>query len=141
MNAALEGPLNLAGRILLALIFVASGFGKIADREGTEGYMASAGMVAVPVFLAGAIVFEIVGGLSVATGFKARWGAFALIVFLIPTTLIFHAFWRETEPGPSRVQMINFLKNVAIMGGMLTIVARGAGPWSLDGWLAHRRQQ
>ncbi|HEY1598041.1 MAG TPA: DoxX family protein [Pirellulales bacterium] len=141
MNAALEGPLNLAGRMLLALIFVASGFGKIADWEGTQGYMASAGMVAIPVFLVGAIVFEIVGGLSVASGFKARWGALALIVFLIPTTLIFHGFWRETEPGPSRVQMINFMKNVAIAGAMLTIVARGAGAWSLDALLADRQKQ
>ncbi|MBI2823539.1 MAG: DoxX family protein [Planctomycetia bacterium] len=132
MNAAYEGPINLAGRILLGLIFILSGLNKIGNWSGTAGFMESEGMVAVPLFLAGAILFEIAGGLSLAAGFKARIGALALVVFLIPASLIFHDFWKLEDPQAKQLQMILFLKNVAIGGGLLTILARGAGPWSLD---------
>lgn len=132
MNASFEGPINLAGRILLSLIFVLSGLSKIGNWGGTAAFMESEGMVAVPLFLAGAILFEVAGGLSVATGYKARWGALALVVFLIPASLIFHDFWKLEDAQARQLQMILFLKNVAIGGGLLTVVARGAGPWSLD---------
>ncbi len=130
MNAAITRFAPLAGRILLSAIFLFSAFGKITDWSGTAGYMASRGMPAVPFFLFMAIVFESLGGLSVLTGFKARWGAAALFVFLIPTTLIFHAFW-SAGPDMFRMQLINFMKNVAIMGGLLQIVAHGPGALSL----------
>jgi putative oxidoreductase len=121
----------LLGRILLALIFLISGLGKIFDWQGTAGYMASKGMPLIPFFLLGAIVLELVGGLAVLLGFKARIGALLLIVFLIPATLIFHNFWTLT--GMERqIQMIMFLKNLAIMGGLLLVVGLGPGPLSLD---------
>lgn len=121
----------LVGRGLLSLIFLLSGFGKIADWSGTAGYMASKNMPAVPFFLLGAILLEIGGGLSVLTGYKARWGALALIFFLIPASLIFHNFWAY-EGMEQKMQMINFLKNLSIMGGLLMVVANGAGPISID---------
>ncbi len=122
---------SVAGRALLALIFVLSGFGKIFDWSGTAAYMAAKGMPLIPLFLAGAIAVEVLGGLSVLLGFQARWGALALFLFLVPTTLIFHNFWALADME-RRIQMIMFLKNLAIMGGLLLVVSRGAGPLSLD---------
>ena len=131
MNPRIESGLILCARILLSLIFLLSGFGKIGDWSGTASYMAAKGMVAVPFFLIMAILFELGGGLSVLLGFKARWGAVALIVFLIPATLIFHNFWAFTG-AEQRMQMINFLKNLAIMGGLLLVALRGAGRPGMD---------
>jgi putative oxidoreductase len=121
----------LAGRGLVSLIFVMSAFGKITSWDGTAGYMASKGMPAIPFFLTMAILFELLGGLAVLTGYKARLGAVALIVFLIPATLIFHNFWAY-QGMDQQMQMISFLKNLSIMGGLLLVTAFGAGPLSLD---------
>ena len=123
------GP--VVGRILLALIFLMSGINKIGDWSGTAGYMEFKGMPLVPLFLVGAIVLEIGGSLSVILGYKARWGALALIVFTIPTTLIFHAFW-AVGAEQQQIEMIMFMKNLAMTGGLLIVMAFGAGPLSLD---------
>lgn len=123
------GP--VVGRILLALIFVMSGFGKITGWEGTAGYMASVGMPMVTLFLIGAIVLEIGGGLSLILGFKARWGALALIVFTIPATVLFHNFW-AMEGADAFINRIMFMKNLAMIGGLLIVMAFGAGPVSID---------
>ncbi|RMG94678.1 MAG: DoxX family protein [Deltaproteobacteria bacterium] len=118
-------------RTLLALIFVASGLAKIPGWDRTAAMMAAEGMPWVPLFLVGAIVVEVLGGLSVLFGYRARWGALALAAFLVPTTLIFHDFW--TFAGMERqIQMIMFMKNLSIMGGLLFVAATGAGPFSLD---------
>jgi putative oxidoreductase len=125
----------LVGRIALSAIFLLSGFNKITNWSGTADHMAHEGMVAVPVFLAGAIAFEVLGGLSLLLGVYGRVGAAALIAFLIPATLIFHDFW-AVDPAQQQNQMIHFLKNVAIMGGLLTVVAHGTGRFSVDRRLA-----
>jgi len=127
----LERFAPIVGRILLSLIFVISGLGKIGGWKQTAGYMASKGMPIVPLFLVGAIVIEIVGGLSVLLGIKARIGAAALFVFLIPTTLIFHNFWAY-EGMVHQTQMIMFMKNLAIMGGLILVIGFGAGSLSID---------
>ena len=85
----------------------------------------------VTLFLIGAVVLEIGGSLSVIAGFKARWGALALIVFTIPTTLIFHAYW-AVDPAQMQIQQIMFMKNLAMVGGLLIVMAFGAGPLSVD---------
>jgi putative oxidoreductase len=121
----------LAGRLLLASIFVLSGFGKIMNFAGTAGYMASKGMPMVEFFLVCAILIELVGGLMLAVGWKARWGALALVVFLVPTTLIFHAFWTYPE-AQVMAQQVQFNKNLAILGGMLYVAFMGPGKLSLD---------
>jgi len=131
MQAPIHRFAPLAGRILLSAIFLMSAFGKVTDFSGTMAYMSAKGMFAVPFFLVMAILFEVCGGLSVLLGFKARWGALALIVFLIPVTLIFHNFW-AVDPDQARMQTINFMKNLAIMGGLLQILAHGSGALSLD---------
>src|SRR5262245_64475812 len=129
----------LCGRILLSAIFLFSGVGKLMDWSGTAGGMEKHGMVAVPIFLAGAIALELGGGLSVLLGWKARWGAVALLVFLVPATLIFHNFW--AEEGAARMnQMTHFMKNTALMGGLLMVVAVGPGWFSMDTW-RHRARE
>ena len=118
--------LPLLGRILLGLIFVMSGANKITGFDGTQQYMAAQGMPATAFFLTGAIAVEILGGLSVILGYRGRLGAAALILFLIPATLIFHTDFSD------QTQMIMFLKNLSIMGGLLLVTAYGTGPLSLS---------
>ena len=130
MNAIIRF-LPLTGRILITSIFLMSGFGKIADWSGTAGYMASKGMPMVPLFLIGAIVFELGGGLSVLLGFKTRTGATALAIFLVPATLIFHNFW-TLDGMEQQMQMAMFMKNFSILGGLLLLMAFGPGPISID---------
>ncbi len=121
----------LLGRIGLSAIFLLSGVNKITNWEGTVQYMQSKDLPMVPLLLAGAIVFELVGGLSVLVGYKGRLGAVLLILFLIPATVLFHNFW-ALEGEQQQLQMIMFLKNLAILGGLLLVVAHGSGPWSVD---------
>lgn len=123
------GP--LAGRILLALIFVLSGFGKITGFEGTVGYIASKGLPLPQLAAIGALTIELAGGILLIVGWQARWAATAIFLFLIPTSLIFHPFW-AVEAAQQEMQQINFMKNLAIMGGMLYVMAFGAGPLSID---------
>jgi putative oxidoreductase len=123
------GP--LAGRILLALIFVLSGFSKLTGFEGTVGYIASKGLPLPQFAAAGAIAVELIGGILLVIGWQARWAATAIFLFLIPTTLMFHAFWVVEGPGAG-MERIQFMKNLCIMGGMLYVMAFGAGPLSVD---------
>jgi putative oxidoreductase len=116
----------LIGRILLVLIFLNSGIGKIGNFEGTAKYMASHGMLYANYFLVGAIFFELVGSLTVILGCFTRFGALLLLIFLIPTTLIFHTNF--VDP----MQKIHFIKNVSMFGGCFILLAAGAGRFSLD---------
>jgi putative oxidoreductase len=122
------------GRILLSAIFLLSGTMKLLNWEGTAEYMAGHGMPMVQVLLAAAIFFELAGGLSVLLGYYTRLGALALTLFLIPATLTFHDFWNY-EGLAQQGQMQHFLKNVAIMGGLIILACQGPGGCSLD----HRR--
>jgi len=126
MAEALKGLISLIGRILLVLIFVNSGIGKIGNFEGTTQYMAQYGMPMTPFFLVGAIFLELVGSFCVIFGWFARLGALLLVIFLIPTTLIFHTNFAEP------MQMIMFMKNVSMLGGCLFILGAGAGKFSFD---------
>jgi len=116
----------LIGRILLVLIFLNSGIGKVGNFEGTAQYMAKFGMSNTTLFLLGAIVFELLGSITVILGYFTRFGALLLLIFLIPTTLIFHTNF--VDP----MQKINFMKNVSMFGGCFILLAAGAGRFSLD---------
>jgi putative oxidoreductase len=116
----------LAGRLLLAYLFIVAGYGKVVGFAGTAKYMASKGMPMVEVLLVGTIIIELIGGLMLAVGWKARWAAWAFFLFIIPTTIIFHPVWADAG------QMIQFNKNLAIMGGMLYVALMGPGRLSLD---------
>lgn len=122
------GP--LVGRILLALIFLMSGIGKIGGFAGTAGYMASKGIPMTDVLLAITIVIEIGAALMLILGYKARLGAVALLLWMIPVTFIFHNFW-AMPADQQMIQQIMFMKNLGLMGGMLYIMAFGSGPMSL----------
>lgn len=121
----------LVGRILVALIFLMSAYGKIVGYAGTASYMAAAGMPMIPVLLPVAIVAELVGAVMVIVGFQARLGALALIGFTVVATLVFHRFWSLTGME-AYMQQIQFMKNLGLIGGLLLIVAFGPGKMSLD---------
>ncbi len=126
-----DAVIELFGRILIAIIFLFSAFGKIGNFGPTTERMAGQGLPIAGFLLVLAILAEIGGGLSVAAGLKARLGALALLIFLIPTTVVFHDFWAFDGPD-RRIQMIQFLKNLAIMGGLLKILSSGVGLISFD---------
>ena len=131
MNSKVQDSAALAGRILLALIFIISGYGKITGYAGTAGYMASKGIPLVGILLPLTILIELGGGLLIAIGWKARWAAAVIFLFVIPVTLVFHNP-AGLAPAEAQQQMINLLKNVSIMGGMLGLFAFGPGGFSLD---------
>ena len=129
-----KGAASLVGRILLVLIFVQSGVGKIANFAGTAQYMAGHGMPMASFFLLGAIFLELAGSLSVILGYYARLGALLLIIFLIPTTLIFHTNFAEQG------QMIHLMKNISMLGGCFLLLGEGPGRLSLDQRLRGKRK-
>jgi putative oxidoreductase len=136
MQSPIQGVVTVIARILLCVIFLMSALGnKIPNFSGVAKYMASEGVPAPQLMLAGAIVFMIVGSLSVVLGFKARFGATLLLIFLVLATYFFHDFW-TMEGEAVQKQIIQFMKNLSIMGALLFIIANGAGPLSLDDWLA-----
>jgi putative oxidoreductase len=117
---------------MIAAIFLMSAVGnKIPNFSGVVTYMQGHGVPAPQVLLAGAIVFLVVGSLSLILGLKARLGATLLGIFLIAATWYFHDFWNFTGQE-QQMQMIQFLKNLSMLGAMTFIVANGPGPASLD---------
>lgn len=129
---------ELVGRLFLAGIFLVSGIAKLADPAGTAQHMAAQGIDGISVFLPIAAIVEIVGALSLITGTFARAGALLLTMFLIPTTLIFHDFWNYQEMGARVMQMANFMKNLALIGGLTLVLAHGASRLSIDHKLERR---
>lgn len=127
---------GLAGRVLYSLIFVMGALGHFS--KGTIGFAAAQGVplasIAVP--LSG--VLALLGGLSVALGYKAKWGAWLLVLFLLPVTVMMHNFWTVEDPMMAQMQQIMFLKNLSMLGGALLISSFGAGPLSLDARLGAR---
>lgn len=121
----------LVGRILLASIFLVSGFAKLTNTAETAGHMSAVGIPAPELLAMVAGVAEIAGALAILFGFLTRIGALGLILFMIPTTLLFHNFW-AFEGAEQKTQMINFLKNLTIIGGLSLLVANGPGPYSID---------
>lgn len=127
----LQNPLALVGRILLALIFITSGFSKITGFDGTVGYIASAGVPMASIAAVLSIVVELGGGLAVAFGFMTRWAALALAVFSVVAGFIFHTYW-AVPADQVMMQQINFWKNISIAGGFLVLAAFGPGAISID---------
>jgi len=115
---------HLAGRILLALIFIIAGAGKIADPAGTMGYMAAMGVPTI--LLWPTIALELLGGIAIIVGFQTRPVAYLLAAFCVVSALIFHRNFADP------VQVIMFLKNLAIAGGFLLLASTGATSFSLD---------
>jgi len=125
-SIASQDMLALAARILLAAIFILSGFAKLGAAEGTIGYIASVGMPFPDAVYFATVALELVGGAALVLGFKTRLVAFALAGFSIAAAVIFHADFGDQS------QFTSFLKNLAIAGGMLQVAAFGPGRLSLD---------
>jgi putative oxidoreductase len=125
-----QGAVVVLGRFLFALIFLMAGANHF--NKQTIGYAASQGVplasIAVP--LSG--VLAIAGGLSILLGYRAKLGAWLIVLFLIPVTLMMHKFWTVQDPMMAQLQMILFMKNVSMLGGALLVSQFGAGPFSLD---------
>ena len=126
-----QNPLALVARILLAALFVPAGISKIAGFAGTVGYIGSMGLPLPAVGAVLAILVEAGAGIALLVGFQTRFAALALAVFTVATAFIFHAYWSS----PAEQMMVNqimFMKNLAIAGGLLSLVAFGPGALSLD---------
>jgi putative oxidoreductase len=141
-----QSLISFLGRALLSIIFIASGTHKILDWQFTEQYfiqeltdwlalsvgnsalqnIIELGISHSSFLLLLAVCFELIGGLFIFLGLWVRLGSALLIIFLIPTTIVFHHFWQLQEPD-REMQMIDFMKNVGILGGLLTLLALGKG--------------
>ena len=139
---AIQGFVSLMARLMIAGIFLASAIGnKIPHFKETVEYM-TAEKVPNPTFaLFGAIGLLLIGGLSVVLGAWTRFGAIFLLVFLAAATFYFHDFWTIVDPGQRQLQTIQFMKNLAVGGGLLALVAFGGGPWSVDGWIGLKQEE
>ncbi len=131
MNASLQTPLALVGRLLLALLFLPAGLSKIGGFAGTVGYIGSVGLPLPTLGAILAIVVEVGGGLALLAGFGTRIAALALALFTLVATVVFHAYW-AVPPEQAMMQQLMFFKNIAVVGGLLVLAAHGAGAWSLD---------
>ena len=132
MLNSLQTPFSLIGRVLIALLFIPAGFSKIAGFTGTAGYIASKGVPLPELAAAAAIGVELGLGILLLIGFQTRWAALGIALFTVVITFIFHAFW-SVPAEQVMMQQQAFFKNIAVVGGLLTIAAWGAGPWSVDG--------
>jgi putative oxidoreductase len=131
MFASLQNPLSLAGRVLLAYLFIPAGIGKVTGFAGTVGYISSVGLPAPTLAAAVAAIVEIVAGFAILLGFGTRIAALALALFTVAASLVFHAYW-SVPADQQMIQSLLFDKNIAVGGGLLTLAAWGAGAWSVD---------
>jgi len=120
----------LAGRILFSLLFIMAGFGHFSSQEIAFAAAQGVPLASVAVPLSG--VLALVGGLSIALGYKARWGAALIVLFLVPVTFMMHNFWAVKDPLVAQDQMAHFVKNISLLGSALFIFYFGSGPLSLD---------
>ncbi len=123
--------LAMLGQIIFGVYFIFNGVNHLTKMEMMSTYASSKGL---PSAKAGVVVsglLLLVGGLSVLLGYRPQWGIAALVVFLVPTTLLMHAFWKEEEPQAKMMEMVNFMKNMALLGALLMMLAIPE-PWPLS---------
>jgi len=125
-----QGAVVVLGRFLFALIFLMAGANHF--NKQTIVYAASQGVPLASILVPLSGVIAIAGGLSILLGYRAKLGAWLLVLFLIPVSLMMHKFWTVQDPMMAQLQMILFMKNVSMLGGALLISHFGAGPFSLD---------
>ena len=122
--------LVVLGRIFYVAIFFMAVPGHFS--AGTIGYAASHGVPMASFLVPASGVIAGLGALSILTGYKAKWGAWLIVLFLVPVTLTMHAFWAAPDAQAAQVQMVMFMKNLGLLGGALLLIHFGAGPYSLD---------
>ena len=126
----LSGAAVLAGRVLFSFIFVMGGLNLFSKQSVAYAAAQGVPLTSIAVPLAG--VIAILGGLSVLLGYHARIGAWLIVLFLVPVTLMMHKFWGISDPAAAQMQMVNFMKNISMLGGALIVSQVGAGRLSLD---------
>ena len=126
-----SAPVVVIARVLLAAMFILAGFSKFGNLQGTAGYIASGGLPLASVLAFLVASLEVVGGLALAIGFQARIAAAALAGFTLLATFLFHNFW-AMPAEQAFVQQLMFMKNLAVVGGLLMVFSFGAGPASVD---------
>lgn len=128
--AVSNGIVVLLGRFLFVAIFVLAGLNHFSKASTEHAASQGVPMASVAVPLSG--VLAIAGGLSILLGYRAKLGAWLIVLFLVPVTVMMHKFWAVSDPMAAQVQMIMFMKNISIVGAALLISQFGAGPLSLD---------
>lgn len=128
---AIANPLALAGRVLLATMFVLAGFSKIGGFDGTAGYIASVGLPFAELLTALTIVVEIGAGLALIVGFQTRIAALMLAGFTLAASVLFHNYW-AMPADQAYVQQLMFMKNISVAGGLLIIAALGGGAFGFS---------
>jgi putative oxidoreductase len=124
-----SGIVTFLGRLLFVLIFLMSGFTHFSKQ--TIGFAASQGVPLASIVVPASGLLAFVGGLSILLGYRAKLGAWLLVIFLIGVTPM-HKFWGISDPMMQQMQMVMFMKNLTMLGGALLITQLGSGPWSLD---------
>lgn len=119
-------PFLLVGRLLIAALFIESGLHKLIGFQGAARYMASHGMPFAEPLLVGSILFELACAALLVIGWQARWAALALALFVLVLSVVFHAFWSYADPGARIDQLNHFMKNIAIIGGLLCVAGASA---------------
>ena len=141
-TAVVQGFVSLFARLALAAVFLASLVSMLPPRfTATVEVMKSQGVPNATFALFGAIGLLLIGGIAVVLGAWTRFGAIFLFVFLAAATFYFHDFWTFADPRVGQDQTFQFMKNLAIGGGLLALVAFGGGPWSVDGWIALKQEE
>ena len=132
LQATFEKLLATTGRVLLGIYFILPGINKITDFEGNSQYMAEHGMVLIPFFLVLTIILQVGGGFAMVAGYQTKVVAFLLAGLTLVISIVMHDFW-TMEPGlQTSHETQNFVKNMAIMAGLLVAAGLGGGAWSLD---------
>jgi putative oxidoreductase len=124
------GPVVLLGRLLFVLIFLMSGPRHFLGQ--TIAFAASQGVPLASIAVPFSGVIAVVGGLSILLGYRAKVGAWLIVLFLVAVTPMMHKFWAVTDPMMYQMQFVMFMKNASMLGGALLLSQFGAGPWSLD---------
>ena len=128
--------ISALGRLLISLIFIRAGINKLGSIAATVATMRNHGISYPDILVWGAIALELGGGLMLVAGFYARWEALALFFNTLSLALIFHAYWTVSDPAAARIDASSFFGHLSMMGGMLFVVAFGAGAYSVDGLMS-----
>ena len=128
-----QNALNLLGRLLIVALFLPAGLSKLTGFDGTVGYFASLGLPLATLAVVVAIITEVLGGIALLVGFQTRIVAILLAIFTLAASITGHAFWAAPADA-AFIQQLLFLKNIAVIGGLLVLASAGAGKFSIDGY-------